>query len=1469
MARFNKVLKSLAHNAIGRQRISTNSAAASPLTTKGDLYTFSTSGTRLPVGTDGYALVADEDAATGLGWAAFAGANYYLTALTWGTDSKLTGTRQDTTAITGGVMTTFTPETTFTTGAVFGGNTTAAGYIQFIEDTTNGSNYTQIAGAATQAGNTTYTLPNAYPASSGYALVSTDAGVMSWAVNQDGNYYVTGGTYSAGEIAFSGTTSFPGFTVTSIPTGTTTATNTQTFTNKTWNGVAIGDTYISSATNWNDAYNNYVASAAYSAGTLTFTQRDGGTFTATGFSQATGTIGGSITDNQVAFGATAANSIEGSSNLTYSSSILTLQRENSDSSIYGPHIYIQRKRATGGDLNSGDVIGYLDFRPYKDDYDNIAASIYGGIEGTIGTDATPGKLMFGTAAAGANTVTERMRIDSAGNVGIGTNSPAKTLHVEGGVAVSGAEFSGDTGYGHSIYTYNQSGAQTLRIYSDSRGVSGGKRQYISASARLNIESTEHMGVGPTSSGEYLQLFSGPTASMYIDCGGDFQFRDKDDSSAVRMRLASADGALGVAGLITASGGVTMAASQDFTMGGQAVNDIAVAADTPAADDTHLVTAGYVNTVSGAIAGGAGTIGGTITAGHLTWGVGASTIGNFVDALTEDNSIYIGSDPSSTTDSAEYNTALGITALDATVRGDYNTAVGYGAAGAITDGTYNVAVGYQALLTDTGTGKNVAVGAQALKAVTNGTGNIGIGYRAAYNVTTTNNNIAIGNQAMEDATGAGSVISIGEYSGYNPTGANNIFMGYQAGYGNATDKDAASNVGIGKAALKAITDGVQNVVIGHQAGEALTTANNTTALGMGAANDITTGTDGVYIGKTAGQKLTTQNYNVVIGADAANAATGIDNSVVIGRQAMGAGAATGDGSVTIGYQANYSNISSEGSTVIIGYQAGYTNGDATTSLGGRDNVLIGYKSGYNISYSARNVAVGYNTLTNAGNNSEHNVAIGYTALGDDDATLEGDSNIAIGSAAMFRLSGASSENISIGGSFAKDSTGTVGEYNISIGSETLTAMAGASVSRGNIALGKQTLNALTTGNNNIAIGRYGLGSLNQATTNQTSNISIGYQAGRYLTTGSYNVYIGQAGPSSVTAESNKLYIANALGTPLIAGDFSTPDVTINGYFTVSGKNGDGTGDRIIRSDSSSLYIQSQDNLHLQAKDGIWLQPDDEGTAGKDVLIYDYRGGTNYAIFDGGTKRVGIGTSVPTAELDVRGSSSAGMAAFVSGTGNGTYPVMHVIDSVDTEVAWFEGNRAGDTGAYIGVRHWPASATEDARSGIKFQSKDDGGALTNYATLLMRVDDYTGGTEDGNLRVEVMKNGTSTEMAKFDTSGLTITGTLSATAKSFNIAHPLYKDKRLVHGSLEGPEHGIYIRGSIESKEYGCLIELPEYWEAMCEDYTVQLTPHGPYTVYIKEKHKDKVMIACTSKDYKFDYYVVGSRTDETLEVVQDG
>ena len=48
----------------------TKSGGSSPLTTKGDLYTYSTTDARLAVGTNGHTLVADSSTATGLKWAA-------------------------------------------------------------------------------------------------------------------------------------------------------------------------------------------------------------------------------------------------------------------------------------------------------------------------------------------------------------------------------------------------------------------------------------------------------------------------------------------------------------------------------------------------------------------------------------------------------------------------------------------------------------------------------------------------------------------------------------------------------------------------------------------------------------------------------------------------------------------------------------------------------------------------------------------------------------------------------------------------------------------------------------------------------------------------------------------------------------------------------------------------------------------------------------------------------------------------------------------------------------------------------------------------------------------------------------------------------------------------------------------------------------------------------------------------------
>ena len=118
---------------------------------------------------------------------------------------------------------------------------------------------------------------------------------------------------------------------------------------------------------------------------------------------------------------------------------------------------------------------------------------------------------------------------------------------------------------------------------------------------------------------------------------------------------------------------------------------------------------------------------------------------------------------------------------------------------------------------------------------------------------------------------------------------------------------------------------------------------------------------------------------------------------------------------------------------------------------------------------------------------------------------------------------------------------------------------------------------------------------------------------------------------------------------------------------------------------------------------------------------------------------------------------------------------------------------------------------------------------------------------------------------------ITGHLSATTKSFNIPHPLYEDKRLVYGCLEGPEYGMYARGTgvigdgEEKRRIG--IELPDYWFKMVgKDYTISLTPHGNYNVWIGKKTEDGFYVMTNTKaTVTFDWTAIGGRLDAKLEV----
>ena len=85
-----------------------------------------------------------------------------------------------------------------------------------------------------------------------------------------------------------------------------------------------------------------------------------------------------------------------------------------------------------------DVAGQIYFRGHDGTGFLTSSLISAEIDGTPGTNDMPGRLMFYTTADGASSPTERMRITSAGNVGIGTSSPAQKLDVSGAAATDGS-----------------------------------------------------------------------------------------------------------------------------------------------------------------------------------------------------------------------------------------------------------------------------------------------------------------------------------------------------------------------------------------------------------------------------------------------------------------------------------------------------------------------------------------------------------------------------------------------------------------------------------------------------------------------------------------------------------------------------------------------------------------------------------------------------------------------------------------------------------------------------------------------------------------------------------------------------------------------------------------------------------------------------------------------------------------------
>jgi hypothetical protein len=150
-------------------------------------------------------------------------------------------------------------------------------------------------------------------------------------------------------------------------------------------------------------------------------------------------------------------------------------------------------------LNNATNSGYLVLE--NNGTNKMDMYVSGGTEATLRGVGVPLSLQ----ATGANVMTfdtnssERMRIDSSGNVGIGTGSPTNLLHLDSGTGTTAwAKFENNTNYGY--IGYDNADAWLF---------------YNGTTERMRIDSSGNVGIGTSSPSSYLEVVGSGVANSTI------------------------------------------------------------------------------------------------------------------------------------------------------------------------------------------------------------------------------------------------------------------------------------------------------------------------------------------------------------------------------------------------------------------------------------------------------------------------------------------------------------------------------------------------------------------------------------------------------------------------------------------------------------------------------------------------------------------------------------------------------------------------------------------------------------------------------------------------------------------------------------------------------------------------------------------------------------------------------------------
>ncbi len=495
--------------------------------------------------------------------------------------------------------------------------------------------------------------------------------------------------------------------------------------------------------------------------------------------------------------------------------------------------------------------------------------------------------------------------------------------------------------------------------------------------------------------------------------------------------------------------------------------------------------------------------------------------------------------------------------------------------------------------------------------------------------------------------------------------------------------------------------------------------------------------------------------------------------------------------------------------------------------GRYNLAFGFQAGKNLNNGGSNVFIGYqsglNNTTGSGNtfignvSGKNNIDGNWNVYIGDSAgynNVNGFFNVFIGYQAGKNYTLNNSTFIGTASGFLC-STGTdntfignsTGFYTINGNENTFVGtLAGVTNSSGH----KNTIIGTASGRNlDIHTGRpyhenvfVGAYIANSINSNANFNTIIGTYAGNKLSYGSRNVFIGYKAGYNETG-SNKLYISNS--------DVDNTNALIYGEFD----------NKILRYNAKvGVNIYPQYQLHVEAN---------QSTGINTGLAHFVNTATN-------NDAAGVYASCKSTDFYGYGGyfegGYTGVYARISPTGNGSY--YGVNGSVYSTTGG--GFRYGVFG-----RAYGNNGTKYGLYGLA-----EGAGTTNYG-------------------IYATATGATTNYAGYFQGNVHVNGTLSKSAGTFKIDHPLDpENKYLVHSFVESPDMKNVYDGVVTLDQNGrAIVTLPAYFEALNKDFRYQLTPIGspsPNLHIEQEIQNNQFIIAGGSSGLKVSWQVTGIRKD---------